>query len=387
MEHKLKVEYLSESNPDFKCLEDYLKSGLFGELQDLNSYLAQVDPKIFMPIFESLNKNTPNHLKSDSSVKDIYSKKIVLPTRFESPLNYHLLQGKIQKIKNTATQIGLDVSSFPHSSSIPTGLVNARALDLQCSNQKFILFDSQLFTFCNLFAKCFSLLLPVKSVKGQSVALSFKKADAIEHLKTNIDGITRLLDLMQSYCVEKTISKAKQYFIQEKYESITEVLRSGMELFVVGHEFGHVYSGHLNRIKKQAYLNCIDFSNQQIPENHYKEHQADILGMILTVEAQINKGYDVYLAYSGVDLFMSSLDLVEKYSYFLVHKTDEGFKSSASATHPSIQTRKRLLRNAVMSIGSSNSSIDYLAKYLNEIDTILDLAWSKCKSTLNKSII
>ena len=63
------------------------------------------------------------------------------------------------------------------------------------------------------------------------------------------------------------------------------------ELFVVAHEFGHVYSGHSE--------------------------------------------YDAALSYVGIELFFVSLELADRASHIIAHGNDDSYADKVSISHPS----------------------------------------------------
>src|SRR5215216_3777519 len=122
--------YLSSTNNDFWILEDFLQSGEFGILPAELEHLEHQNIQIMEQVMASLIHEMP-HVASRKIADDLVSQlSIEIPTKYDSPLVYNLLTSLINQIKDAASSIGLDVSTFPNYSSIPTKQVNACAVRL-----------------------------------------------------------------------------------------------------------------------------------------------------------------------------------------------------------------------------------------------------------------
>src|SRR3989338_4525505 len=132
--------YLSDSNDDFRILENYLASGEFGILKGALKHLEHQNLEMMKQVMASVLHAMPD-IASSKDVDDFVTKiPLEIPTKYDSPLAYQLLKGLIQKIKDAAAGIGLDISTFPHYSSIPTKQVNACAVRLPGATKPFLLF-------------------------------------------------------------------------------------------------------------------------------------------------------------------------------------------------------------------------------------------------------
>lgn len=295
-----------------------------------------------------------------------------LPTRYDSPLKFRTLEGLISRIREAAGSLGLKTEEFPHYSCIPTGLVNAMAVQLHCATRSFLLFDSELFLFCHLYAKAFANCLPIVE-RGEMISLSVDTDLVRERLLGNPELIKRVIDLLYTYAATGSPSKTKQYDPEESYIHLIDILRDGMELFVVAHEFGHIYAGHLSELLLRLKMSPggVDYGNP----SHRQEHEADLLGLLLTLQAMGLRGYDAGLAYVGVELFFVSLDMSARARHALHHDAEEVYVEASSESHPSNSDRRNVLREALGGFIESEEQLKSARELSSNYVRIANLLW------------
>jgi len=366
------IQYLSDTDSDYRMLEEYLATGEFGELEDQAVYASMTNnPTNMAAIFKVVAAKIG--LK-ESDYAGLLSQTIVLPTRFENPSAYRIVDMLVVAIKNAAKKIGVDVSSFPSYSSIPTGLVNAQAVSFEGATKKFLLFDSQLFHYCNLYAKAFSLCLPVKGA-GEGFTFDLDLVSIEHHVKQFPECVKRFVQLLNAMCETGKPGHAEQYFPDDKYLGISSLFRSGMELFVVGHEFGHVYAKHLGEMIAMQSKAMIGGAN--LSEEHRQEFEADAIGLILMCHAQAEKGYDASLAYIGAELFFHALEMENRFRHALKTGRDAEYTSLPSETHPSHEARRLMLRKHLPSLLDSEAQVNSVLAFAEKYENIVSIIWKE----------
>lgn len=369
----MNVTYLSDSDSDFQCLEEYLKQGAFGKLHDQKLYATHFDSKSQSELFRLIG----DRLGLDgSALSDMLPNTITLPTRYESPLSHKLVRGLVEKIKNAAKKTGIDTSTFPCYSSIPTRMVNAQAVKLPCSKRTFLLFDSQLFTYCHLFAKAFALCLPViSSDDGFSFSVELENVQArISNTPECIDRFADLLGALEEFDVP---GHAKPYIPDAAYARLSLLFLDGMELFVVAHEFGHVYANHLENLLPRASFHAQQ--NDASSSSHIQEFQADVLGLFLMLIAQSKSGFDAGLSYIGAELFFHALEMQEKFSYLMDNNSTENYVSHSSDTHPSHSERRMALRHGLSQMIEQTSELESALRLADQYAGVVDIVWNGLK--------
>lgn len=377
----MKITFRSDTEPDFAELERYLANGSFGHLPDAWRHQAQHDLERLQNVMSSLAERLP-WLSPEMTAEAIKFGDIELPTRYDSPMQVRLLEGLVNRIEEAINSLAIEVKEFPHCACIPTGLVNARAVLLPTVDRPFLLFDSELFLYCHLFAKAFARCLPIVDRK-EHISLSIERDLVERRIAGTPELVEHFRDLLYTYAKTGSTSKSKQYDPEPDYVQMLEILRDGMELFVVGHEFGHVQAGHLSELVAHLGLNSDSLGVGN--ESHRQEHEADLIGLALTLQAMSSSGYDAALAYVGVELFFISLELAERAHYIIRDGTDIAYKDASTETHPSSTERREYLREALSHFIEDHSQVEGARGLAARYGEVANLLWVATK-TANPSL-
>lgn len=369
-------QFLSDTDANYKCLEDHLAAGEFDELPDAEVHQMQHPANASLAVMEIVKQISPNFFGSDSlapHLKRLNERldSVALPTRYDAPGSYHLIDGLVSRIKHAAEALGWNRIDFPLYASVPTGQVNAVAVDLPCSSQPFLLFDDQLLTFCNLMAKVYAqCLFPLPGTQTcdkQSIEATIACEPALAH---------RLAAILDAFIRTGRPAVSSPFPVDARSARLASYLREGMELFVVGHEFGHVYAGHLAGAGRQAKV----AEKHGISFAHSKEFEADYIGMILAIKAFASEGEEPWLVMAAIRLFFSSLDLVNRYAGFTTHGPEAKFTSQASETHPSNENRLKGLDYAFSKLCGAQAQLDNANAYAELMDHATTCLWEAMQS-------
>lgn len=375
----MNISYRSDTDSDFKCLEESIARGEFGKLNELWKVELEREKGFFAWEIQEVFSNYWSKEESDKFLNAMQRDEIILPTRFDSISQHSILSGLIEEIEQSAQDFKLEYGHFPHSSTIPTGQVNACAANLKCSSRTFLLFDSQLFLYCHLFSKAFALCLPIINSDSSGIQLSSNIDKVKLQIENNTNKCTeRFFDVLHAYVVLGCPSEAEPYLLPKDYISYSELLRQGMELMVVGHEFGHVNAGHLG---DTTWRSMRMLSEAERYKSHKQEFEADFWGCVLTLQAMSRKGYDSTLSFIGLDLFFSAMVLSERYRSLRSGIRDEHFEEEESESHPSFGARQAFLREAIKhvdGIKEHTASIQALCQFY---DGALEHLWKTSIST------
>lgn len=370
----MKIKYLSESDPDYKCLEEYIANGSYGSVSEQWLIDAQKENKLGIKSVESQFAELFSKDDIDAAIEHPFSSKVAVPTKYDSLLQYAVVSTLMNKIKASAEILEINNKQVPCFATLPTGDGNASALKLPCSSKTFLLFDSQLFTFCHLFSKAFSLCLPISVNEDEHVKYSVELSEVKSHIENNAnDCIDSIHDLLHCFCVNKSAADAKPCFPSDEHLPLINVLRDGMQLMIVGHEFGHFCSGHLDNELQFAVLNSA--IEDELSDEHTKEYEADFLGALLALQALNSDGRDVTLSLVAIELFYSAMILCSRYSRYISDKKDEHFAEAENAAHPAFINRKNLIRHAIKhveGIEQYRDTIDILGEFS---DQCVDMLW------------
>ncbi|NEK59911.1 hypothetical protein GCU56_18815 [Geodermatophilus sabuli] len=264
------------------------------------------------------------------------------PTKYEHPTSYKIAKDLAVSIRQTGGRILRSAPEWPTIATLPTGRVNAMTVRVPGSAAKAILFESSFFTFANLLSKAVAAAMPYAD-RGDGDYLSFSSDP--ENIKRRISsepGVAeRFFQAVAAYARFGDPSRAPQYALGWPHSHLAPVFRESMELFVLGHEYGHVIAGHLDPQSTPDIPAEGDFAADELEYSWRQEIVADHFGSVLSVAAMSSDGYDAALSASGGDLFFSAMDVMDR-AVSLLRYGDESAQKLGS--HPPATMRREMLR-------------------------------------------
>jgi hypothetical protein len=302
------------------------------------------------------------------------------PTIYEEPAWHSLLKRMCEEIENVLRSRGVEAFQSPIFGTLPTKRVNGMAIAVPKSSYRIILFENGLFGFANLVCKAVARAFPLNPEDGGEIEFSTSNEDWEKELSEHPEICERFLDVLMAYLIYGDPHRAKSYLPDRKYDVLTSILRDSMELFILGHEYGHIVSGHLEQENTQKAKPLAD-DVSEIPTDWQQEFEADVRGLELMLAVMMNKGYDLALSFWGADLFFGCIDLVERSLSILREGT---VTENLSDTHPPTLLRRELLREVLR-----NSSPEQYAEGAIQLSTIiqgiLEYFWVFCEPILKKA--
>lgn len=334
------MKYLSDTIQDYRALEDFIASGAVGELLHRERNAVFHVPE-FQTRYSPIARGILKHFSIDETQMPVLPE--TLPTRFDNPFSYRITESLVKRLKKTCRAIGIETEDFPLFASIPTGVVNAYAANVPGSANKFLLFDSQVFFFCNLWAKAVATAHPILAV-GESVSTSTDINLVRQHLDRDPEPVVRLKELLYA-SLNSSPSNAPPYLAHKHHDPLITLLRDSMELFIVAHEFGHVYAGHLGPLLA-AIPRSAEGLMEAASDAQRMEYEADVIALYLTMQCMADMGFDAPLSSIGPHLFFSGLDLLASQDQ---HDPDQNIATEA-VEHPSNGDRQLMLNEVARTL-------------------------------------
>jgi hypothetical protein len=308
---------------------------------------------------------------------------IDLPTVFESPVMYPILQDLSKEIEDSIRETPIYdgetrsiLPKLPLIGTIPSGRVNAMAIKVPNAVEYIVAFEDQFTIFAHLVAQVIAQSLPLKVTNGGvEPIMDFKEID--NHLSNHPEAAQRLKELFFAYLFMGAPGHAPSYLLDEPFYSLTSVFRDSMELFVMGHEYSHLILNHVNGSKSEKrHKGNIEFF--EICFKWVAEFSADELGMTLAMTSMKKKKYlSLVLSYAGIDLFFSIMDILEK-SISIVKNCSVNVDSD---THPPILQRRETIRKMLTKIEGEKFS-EVAIHSAKALEYIIMLLWEKIKPSL-----
>lgn len=257
--------------------------------------------------------------------------------------------------------------------TLPTNQVNGMAMAIPENPCKLIIIETGLFGFANLMCKVVaSSFVFEKDERGMS-SFSMDINQCRQQIEDNPLIPERFFDVLTAYVVLGNPHFAKPYFLEQRYDGLSTLLRNGFEYFVIAHEFGHLIAGHLDTKEKKDY-NIAGNTTEEIVTNWNQEFEADLIGTNILINVMRRRGFDMSLSYWGIEVFFGCLDVVEK--TLSVLRTGATGEQSLSETHPPTLMRRQRIREA-MTKSFDKQTVDSVLAITSVVEQVIGHLWDK----------
>jgi Zn-dependent protease with chaperone function len=302
-----------------------------------------------------------------------------LPTRYENPLTYGIVLGLKQQIEEAAKELSMTIPIPPLVGTLPTGQVNAMAIPVPSSGEYLVVFESELFNFALLLSKAVIVALPLVTGEDGHLELSTNNADVEKHIAENPEAVDRFREVLFAYLFEGRPGAAPPYIPDPPYSDLASYLRDSLELFVMGHEYGHIIAGHVSA--KQ--LTSTTIGGVRIDEyrrSWEEELVADSIGAALLLPAMTKRVQDLSLCYWGADFFFSCDEIIKR-SLSIVITGEEKDEFQVSSSHPPSASRRQALRDTLKQ-QLPEDRIQAPLAVGRQIEQVIESLWNQTRSSL-----
>jgi hypothetical protein len=300
-----------------------------------------------------------------------------LRSKYEDLGGYFIVEQLNNQIRDVIASSSVKLRGVPVFGTLPTRRVNARTFAVPGTNNVVIAFEDQLFTFALLFSKAVVYAFPERQESSGGAGFSTSKEEIRKRIETHPEPRRRFQEVLAAYLLAGTPSAAPPYFQAQPHATLSSILRQSMELFILGHEYGHFIGNHLQE-GRQVKAAIGNEKVTEIMRSWSDEFEADVYGLQLSVAAMRKTGHDTALGYWGADFFFTMLDSVERALHILTtgKEADLDGKNAAPSSHPPPALRRQYLRNAVNKLFKNDADPIGLAEAL-QFST--ELLWEKTK--------
>jgi hypothetical protein len=335
----------------------------------------KIENKVLEEMLQKITPFTPPEKIGEMReyVKDLVSK-MEAPTRFEDPVRYSIILNLKTEIEEVAKDLSIPIPTELVVGTLPSGRVNAMAIKVPSSDDFVVLFESELFTFANLLSKVVAKAMPFTGVEKGMLRFS---TDLDRPLDSDV--LRRFQEVLFAYLLHGRPSAAPPYIIDGPYIGLAGYLRHSMELFVLGHEYGHIIGKHFSTDQKTSFF-LGGAEVNEIVYNWQQELEADALGTQLMLKAMLKRGMDLSLSFWGADFFFSCIEIVER-GISIIRTGEENDRPLTS--HPPPEVRRDALRK-VLKNSLSEDLVDGPIKLGMTLEEIIESLWEKTRPTLRQ---
>jgi hypothetical protein len=375
---KLFREIFEEYNEKHETeLQDFFKSQEKKIEQTYKMSLVEVYQK-----FEVFNKGgTEKDLdKGLKEMKEYYSDLVLnLPTKYQELSSYGTVKGLLDDILNASNLLGYEIPVKPIIGTVSTNSVNAVAFTLE-NGEPIIIVQDDFLSFIHLFAKIFVQCLSLKD----EWTIIFSREEILKNVKEKPEILHRFKDFLNGY-IDGSPRNSEQYFLPKdsRYILCTYLIRSA-ELFMIGHEVGHIIKHQKERKLKFWCFNEEYSSSYEDSLRLEKEFEADKLGLQLSIQAMKKDNFLMDFCFVGIECFFIINDIALKAKQILSDGTED--ISSNFKSYPTNSLRRDRIREELKAITSNEELLNALC-LPDVIDETISYLWENSKEVFYQEYI
>jgi hypothetical protein len=304
------------------------------------------------------------------------------PTPYESPALFYVLAQMLHAIRNAVSADDLRQIMPPPLifGTLPTGQINAQAVLPPGANYYLVLFESGLFSFANEMSKLIAQLLPPARISEYSITMETPATPEllVDH---SPEMVERFDAVLRAYVIEGNPRRIPPFALTLPHKPMAVVLLRTMELFVLGHELGHLIARHLLKSKRvRAALGSINAERVQMSWD--QEHEADHWGFnYLMVVEKVTMG--LKLCYSGCDLFFSCIRAVERCLNVLQFGPSGEDRPWIGDSHPPVADRRRYLRSIIGDLATPQEARECIG-FGEALQAVVEELWLRVRSRFHQ---
>lgn len=330
-------------------------------------------------------------------------------SQYENARTIQSLHKLADRVERSGRALGFPMPERPLLGTLPTGRVNVMTLLVPATREHLVLFESEFLGFAHLSAKAVAEVLPYRLSPEGGAAFSLEPARVRERLDQHPESAHRFGRLARAYLETGVPYNAPRYTQDPVRNTWAMMLCESVELFALGHEYGHILEGHLGQQRPAARLGGPDMdAPEELAWTRQEEFQADAKGLSLSVAAMRSRGYDLPIAFLGADFYFTMTHVMERAISVLRHghengpdgddvqrpsllrrmigrqglKKPRGDKqpSTGAVTHPPSVLRRLMLR-AVLA-RENTPRIGAAIELGQNMERVMDMLWSDLRPRL-----
>ncbi len=316
---------------------------------------------------------------AEDMIRSVQEHAAQLPTRYEDPRVYGLLSSYQESIESAVRHLGIEPVPLVNVGTLPTGQVNALTIAVPGSQDYIVAFDRGLSTFALLLSKAVAQVFPYELTKGGGASFSVDEERLRNNLRSRPDIADRFTEVVLAYAVFGEPARARPYILPDRATNeLTRLLKSSLELFVLGHEYGHALAGHLDDAMRTAAV-LPDVNVEEVAFAWGQEYEADIIGLHLSTRAMsIRTGVDLSLSFWGAPFFFHCMMIMER-AVSLLHYGEEGTIQLGS--HPPHAVRRGVLSRALVDATGTEQAQGAI-QLAKQLEIALEELWNTTRSRI-----
>lgn len=244
-------------------------------------------------------------------------------SKYENARTLQLLHKLADDIDRVGRVLGFPMPRRPLLGTLPTGRVNVMTMLVPGTREHLLLFESEFTGFAHLAAKAVADVLPYRRSPDGGASFDLEPGRVRERLEQQPQSARRFGELVRAYLETGMPYKAPQYTQEPVRNTWAMMLCDSVELFALGHEYGHILKNHLGQQRPAAWLGGPDLAEpEELAWSRQQEFEADAQGLSLSMAAMQSRGYDLPIGFLGADFYFTMTHVMERAISMLRHGHD-----------------------------------------------------------------
>ena len=365
------IEYLEEIQAE--CLQSRFGKNYPSQFENL---INKTDDRAFLDSYLKSQPSISNEDR-DQLLKSYTHEKesVFLYTKYEIPQSYIILKTVFDEVISSAEKLSLATKNIPFIGTAQSKEYNASAIKVEGFDEYLIVFEGELFTLANQLTKIFALSLPDFKMNEQGIFFSYEKDRIKDHIHINLDLQNIFTDFVYNVIYLGQPNLTRHFFMPEHFGRLQFELLNSLELFVVGHEYGHICCEHLSK----ADILHMQFQNRKlnvISPDWEMEYQADGIGLSILLKS-IESGSLIPFSFLGPELFFTFLDLDERVNSLFRMKNEKRIFGSSS--HPPNVERRNRINDIILRSINDTPLGEYYSLLSKLVENVFEALWENFK--------
>lgn len=330
--------------------------------------------------FRHLQQFFPD-LKKHQLVSEYRQRGYAYDTKWDDPLSHGLMLGLQQQIEGACNVLGYELRDGVSIGFLRAESTEAMQQPVMLTETSVIMMTENLYMLIHRTAKLLALTVPFKVVNGDQFKISEDIADAVALVNSN----DQLREEWARLFIDHAVAPGTPYrgevviVTGKERQTMWEDLGDAMNLFVVGHEYAH-------HILKHSLSGSASVSGLDVDASHRMEYEADILGLMLSMQAGYSEASPNIFACFGVGAAIV-LSVIEYCRHAAQILASGVVTHESRTTHPSLPSRLECIAQIVPEIlrPYGPDQIEVVRRIHGMFVGIIQNAWNSAEEVLTRA--
>jgi hypothetical protein len=275
-------------------------------------------------------------------------------SKYEDARTLQLLHKLADDVDRAGRVLGFPMPRRPLLGTLPTGRVNVMTMLVPSTREHLLLFESEFTGFAYLAAKAVADVLPYRRSPDGGASFDLEPGRVGERLAQQPQSARRFGELVRAYLETGRPYQAPQYTQEPVRNTWAMMLCDSVELFALGHEYGHILKNHLGQQRPAAWLGGPGMAEpEELAWSRQQEFEADSQGLSLSMAAMQSRGFDLPIGFLGADFYFTMTHVMERAVSMLRHGHD-----NVPADADEVPSRPSLLKRVIRRDGPRKPPAD-----------------------------